>query len=203
MEQLTLSCLATDNVTACKYMERPEEQCVNNAILSFTYNSRTCDGFTSSKQSRYACTDKTNIVHSEEVRVTCVNEGVVFCNCSVKEDGRVMIASLNQILPDTLTCTVSDIDDGTAFQEFTFDPSGDTDMKLKDVFGSLTLESCEDDDGNKNTCLVDANYSYQVNNTGQNRVIITDFWRFCPPNNTLFFDERGSRRWHNNSQSRQ
>lgn len=63
------------------------------------------------------------------------------------------------------------MDDSTSCQEVTFDTSG---LELKDKFGSLTLESCQDED-----CLVPVEWEYTVVNTGNVDIAISTLERGC------------------------
>ena len=71
-------------------------------------------------------------------------------------------------LPTSITCIVISTDGITEYQEVTVETSGDTDWFLKDKFGSLQLESCDE-----NECLVTVNYFYTLENVGTTPMTIT------------------------------
>lgn len=65
-----------------------------------------------------------------------------------------------------MVCSVSNINSGEVCQEFNFDATGDSDIRLKDDFGSLTLNSCTGTDGVEQSCLVDIYFQYEIRNFG-------------------------------------
>jgi len=170
----------TDNNFQCEDFPRPEMSCseCDNNELTFTYNDRSCAQSENDQGQLFDCEDKPGCTREDEVRVTCVNNEEVFCNCTVNEGEIVKVFSQIQ-LPDMMTCTVTNVNDGESCQEFEFDPSGGTSIMLKDTFGSLTLEGCKDNSDNNNQCLVNADFKYLVENKGNKNVVISEWTRTC------------------------
>jgi len=179
---VTFDChVGTNDTLLCEDFPRPEMSCseCDNNELTFTYNDHSCDDSDNHQGDAFKCVDKPVCARGDEVRVSCVDdEDVVFCNCTVSEGEIVKLVSQTK-LPNKATCTVTNVDSGESCQEFDFDPSGETDIMLKDRFGSLTLEGCEDNSGNNNQCLVNAEFKYFVKNSGNKNVVIAEWTRTC------------------------
>jgi hypothetical protein len=67
-----------------------------------------------------------------------------------------------------LSCVMED-NSGSVLQTLTLNTGGDEDLYLKDKFGSLQVEACEDLD-----CAIDIVYEYKVNNTGPTDLTVTE-----------------------------
>ena len=67
----------------------------------------------------------------------------------------------------------------TILQTFTFDPSGETDLSLKNQFGALQLEACSDGELTNLICVQELTYTYVIQNIGSNNmeIIVVDITR--------------------------
>jgi hypothetical protein len=90
---------------------------------------------------------------------------------NVVEGGEITINNDGLNLPDQISCSLFGIN-GNILQTLAINTSGQEDLFLKDKYGSLTLEACDDQD-----CIVDITYSYLVENVGAVEMIVTEFFR--------------------------
>lgn len=70
-------------------------------------------------------------------------------------------------LPSVIQCIVFETQGSTILQTVTFFTNNDVDLYLKDRFGSLRLEACDNYD-----CTVDITYFYEITNIGDSQLSI-------------------------------
>jgi len=186
-----VSCVLEGNSgTSCKTFDSPSMSCYNEdmAELKFTYrHDQTCSSTlgNSNQGDQYTCTDNNSpscnsITAEDKVFVKCYNGNDVYCESRARDGGFVTISSKfvdnQEVLPNQITCAIStEADPKNPCQLFTFNPSGEgTSLNLKNQFGSLTLESCTNDQGQTNNCIESVIYKYNINNPGDTTVTITE-----------------------------
>jgi hypothetical protein len=118
------------------------------------------------------CVDEDTLPPSgETVRITCADgDDTLLFSSNVMEGDDVTITG-DGALPDAVTCSIFSTG-GDLLQSFTIDTSGDTDLFLKDKFGSFTLESCDAQD-----CIMEVTYTFEAENTGSVPIEVTSFDR--------------------------
>jgi len=137
------------------------------------YEEATCEDDASTSCTDYECN------RGSTTLVTCTANGELFCNCTAEEGGLIVITS-QVVLPDEMTCVVSNPDNGDICQEFSFDSSGDdVGLDLGDRFGSLTVSSCTGEGKPEQNCLADVAFYYRIANVGSNDLQIVNFTRTC------------------------
>jgi hypothetical protein len=118
-----------------------------------------CEDFTefaaSSETVVVGCTD-TATGTTMDVQPVVIGEGNVF-TVSNPEGGA---------LPSSVTCSLSD-ENGEMIQTNAFDVSGAVALNLKDRFGALVLDSCDD-----TSCLETISYTYDINNEGTTEMTV-------------------------------
>lgn len=87
------------------------------------------------------------------------------------EDGSDIILSDESGLPPLIACSVFSAT-GEILQSFDIDSSGSTNLFLKDKFGSMTLEACNEQD-----CISTVTYTYTVENDGSVDIEVVKFER--------------------------
>lgn len=109
----------------------------------------------------------------------------------IYENGNVRVGSEFTVegknggkLPDSFSCSIAN-EDGV-LQTVTINTSGDEDLYLKNQFGSLQVESCDNQD-----CTVDVTYKYTVTNTGNTDLTITELDRERDGQKLDLIDELG------------
>jgi len=175
--EIDLTCRSrADANILCEDMPRPSTtECTDNTGLEFIYNNCTCE-CSDNDQEAFTCVDDETCVTEEAMLVTCIGEGEVFCNCTVIEGERVIISAI--ILPDQLTCSITNPTTGQVCQELIFDPTGNTaKLELGDKFGSLTVAQCTGDE--ELNCVPEIEYLYTVTNNGPTDLEVTSLVRTC------------------------
>jgi len=180
--QIDIACALTDDSvdgTECSDIQVPIFECTNTTELRFTYEEGKCEESDHEQDDEFSCTDYECTIDGD-VTILCESEGTVFCNCTVAEGGLIVITS-QLVLPDNLACTISPKDSNEKCQDFVLNPSGGSgsNLNLKDKFGSLTVETCEEEGGNINNCLFDAEFTYRISNSGSSELDVTAINRTC------------------------
>jgi len=104
-----------------------------------------------------------------EVLITCFDNVVVLAQETVSPGGSISVSG-TPLLPTSLSCVVSTLDEATVYQELIFSPRAA--FTLKSTFGSLEVEQCGALD-----CIVDVTYSYTLSNIGEAAINITSVMR--------------------------
>lgn len=167
--QVDVTCTDDKNGDNCNAIGTPEPACGNGIdTLMFTYIGGSCDQSVNS-QSSFECHDSDGgPSEDDDAHIDC---------CADQDGGEVfkgVVAVGDQIsfgdkkdLPAEIFCTVKD-NEGSVLQEFNIRTTDYDDLFLKDVFGSLQLESC-----NSLECLIDITYVYTIQNDGSTSLEIT------------------------------
>ena len=167
--QLEIFCTTKeDDDIDCDDIPTPAYQCSNNPeSVSFTFIGGRCDMDT---QSSGTCDDSNGgpPTRGESV-IKCEddNGGRTLFEDTVSVGSEFSVEGRNGKLPETLSCTVTD-EDGKELQTVTMKTGGREDLYLKDKFGSLQVEACDDQD-----CTVDIVYDYVVTNSGPIDLTVT------------------------------
>jgi len=170
---LQLTC-TDDDGTDCDDIQTPKHQCSDGdglSILQFTYVGEGCDQ-SMNTQDGDTCKDENGGPPSNRaIQVRCDDtKGNVLYDDEVNVGDEFEVTGNNgRDLPQTLRCTMSNMDDDGVFQTVTINTGGDVDLFLKDKYGSLRLEACDDQD-----CTVPITYFYEITNTGETDLTVTD-----------------------------
>lgn len=189
-KQVNIDCVTVDGVP-CENIPANNGQCKPDlsplTVLELQYEYRICDDSLNSQEgdgNLFQCVDKADIdlcENVEEVIVTCVgSNGVKYFEGGVGPGDIIPIADPdNSILSAELTCSIDALtqDAVLSCQTVTFDTSGTEDLVLRDTFGSITLASCADNNGNGADCYVDIKYTYTLSNVGSIEMDITEALR--------------------------
>ena len=157
----------------CGAIESPEGSCaVGSSIDTLRFKLEFCTCEEGENAQGLSCTDEGALPGAgESARVTCTdtNDNLLFSQNI--QDGSDVIMSGEGGLPPMITCSVFSIT-GEILQSLTVDASGSTDLFLKDKFGSLTLEACDEQD-----CISEVTYIYTLQNNGAVDIEVTKFER--------------------------
>ena len=133
----------------------------------FTVIGGTCDQ-SINEQDEFNCQD-TNGGPSEDddMNLHCNDQdgNVVFDGVSVAIGTQITFGELSD-LPEEIKCSVMD-NQGHTLQTFNIRTTDEDELYLKDVFGSLQLESCDSQE-----CRVEALYVYSIVNDGNSQLEI-------------------------------
>jgi hypothetical protein len=168
--------------TDCSDIEPPPGQCavgIDINTLRFKYTDSSCEDDANSQepQDGFVCKDSNGgPPDNTAVLITCADEPSM--NATVLGFERVTmpgdeitvpsVAGVTGPLPESITCVVTSTDGVTEYQKVTINTSGDVDLYLKDKFGSLQLQSCDDND-----CTETVTYIYTFFNVGETPMTIT------------------------------
>ena len=155
-------------------------ECIERLTLSYIKCPCEDSDFSQPEES-VTCIDfpDNSISEGTPALVTCVNAERIFCNCTVREGETIVIQGPDGgCLPDEVTCTINDSMDGSTCQSVTFDTSGDVALNLKDKFGKLTVEGC-DNGAEELDCRVEVDYLYILSNTSPDPVTALTMVRDC------------------------
>ena len=172
-----VSCVGANGVE-CQSLEEPDGQCSDGdmlTILQMRYIGGGCGQSSNTQNSIFTCEDFSGgPAATGDCVISCTGPGGVnlfMGTVSVGNDIFLMTMAPPE-LPESATCEMTSTG-GDLLQRFTFDPSGGTELTLKDVFGSLELESCTDVVGETETCFMDVTYTYDLINVGTNNMDVT------------------------------
>jgi hypothetical protein len=177
-----IDCMAEDG-TECNELVAP--QCSQSGMTDviFQYVDSTCaESAASNTQPEATCTDVVGLP-AGEVSISCssVADGTdltVEPSTIGLGDEVVISSSDGSLIPAEVHCVISDPTSGgaTVYQEFSFFTQG-AELNLKDKFGSLELERCQDETGSYQACEVLLWYTYDLSNVGTNNMHITSLVR--------------------------
>ncbi|KAL7567985.1 hypothetical protein ACA910_004571 [Epithemia clementina (nom. ined.)] len=168
------------NEVPCDEIPPPEGQCFstgNNAIevLSFSYlPGNTCSMSRNQQYNTSTCVDLGPL---EDVPVTlaCVdNNGnaMVVNEQNITVDGDILYTVLppgsSGTFPPSITCTIRNANTGQELQRNTIDTSGNSELGLKEAFGAMQLESCDDQ-----VCIPELFFSNVIENLGGDFMEVT------------------------------
>ena len=122
-----------------------------------TQNGDTCEDFHDGPATSGDCRVRCDDGHDNVLYDTIVSVGDEF----------EVAGNNGGALPETLSCSVTDTDGGRVFQTVTLNTGGDADLYLKDKYGSLQLEACDDQD-----CTVPINYYHDITNNGETVITV-------------------------------
>jgi hypothetical protein len=154
---------------SCQDIHIPtEKQCSKGEpleALSFKYENAKCNPSGNSQGKEAYCTDKASFSPSDPVNVYCrkasTNHNLVLEPQSVLPGGKFTISNPGSYLPDKVDCIFRDRR-GLLVQNTVFDASGTVDLELMDMFGAMTLYSCEAYD-----CKETLTYFVNIENLGE------------------------------------
>jgi len=158
--RVEITCVDEDG-TNCKDFRTPEKQCTSTDEISFKYTGEDCDQSFNSQDDR--CEDIGSL--SESASIECVDSNSnPLSDRSVVVDERVTVPLGNTAATDLITCNIFN-SDNILVQKLTIDT---TKLSLTDKFGSLQLESCDEQ-----SCRVPITYTYEIRNAGDTPMDIT------------------------------
>lgn len=174
--QAEIECRGPDG-TPCVDIESPNGLCTIGDeidVIRFRVNPETCEDSQNSQDDVSVCTDGNPMPPvGQTVRVTCVDGSTV-----IYGPANVIVGDIFTVnnpnggpLPDSITCSITN-ESGFEFQEVSINTSGDVQLELKDTFGALEVEGCDDQ-----SCPTVIDYEYTITNTGQTNMDITLFQR--------------------------
>ena len=181
--QIGVSCRVDVEVTcvdmngvACADIGTPSSSCVDLddlTVLTFTYLGGTCAASSNGQGGASTCEDFNGGPTGSDARVVCADGALALFDQVVSVGSAVTVNGANGgKLPASMICSISS-PDGTSLQTVTINTSGDLPLSLKDVFGSLQLETCTDTTGSVIDCLLEVIYTYSFANVGTNVMNIT------------------------------
>ena len=166
--QVDVTCTGDKTGENCNAIKTPEPACGDGIdTLMFTYLGGNCDQSVNSQDS-FECNDTAGGPSgNDDAQIACADQddGKVFEGV-VAVGGQISFGDKKD-LPAEIFCTVKD-NEGSVLQEFNIRTTDYDYLFLKDVFGSLQLESC-----NSHECLIDITYVYTIQNDGTTSLEIT------------------------------
>ena len=167
--QVDITCSADDNGPECQQLTPPEPECDNNVdTLVFTYIGGDCDQ-SRNTQDDFFCEDSNGGPSNDDsATIECEDErgNEIFEENEVRVGSQVTLGD-RDAYPELVQCFVKD-NRGRTLQTFTVASARFEDLYLKDVFGSLQLESCD-----RLNCLVPVTYVYTIQNDGNTELDVT------------------------------
>jgi hypothetical protein len=168
--------------TPCVDIESPNGLCTigdSIDVIRFRVNPESCDDSQNSQDDISVCTDSNPVpAVGTNVRVTCVDGSNVIYGPNVVAVGDIITVQdpNGGPLPDSITCTITNGNGNTEYQEVSINTSGDVQLELKDTFGALEVEGC-DAEGVEQNCPTEVEYAYDLCNTGDVDMEVTLFER--------------------------
>ncbi|KAL7567993.1 hypothetical protein ACA910_004579 [Epithemia clementina (nom. ined.)] len=169
---VTVICEDQDEVP-CDEIPPPEAMCFstgNNVIevLSFTYlPGNTCEMSRNQQYNTSTCQDL-GPLDDVPVTLVCVdNNGnaMVVNEQNITVDGEILFTVLppggSGFFPPSITCTIRNANTGQALQRNTIDTSGNSELGLKEAYGAMQLESCDDQ-----VCIQEVFFRNVIENLG-------------------------------------
>lgn len=172
-----ITCAALDG-TDCQELQQADGECFKlGGVTSarFKYVNCACgDSLETQDDDHFTCTDENGGLNGDSIVVICLDEQnqLVGGTPVMVDVDETFTLSDPAGLPNQLTCTLSD-NDGNALQVVTLDASGESELRLKDKFGGLEVESCSNANGRSHDCLKEIVYTYELENVGTNNMDIT------------------------------
>lgn len=161
--------------TPCDQVQPPSATCGATGdpirVVSFTYEPDcTCDKSRNRQGDLSQCRDLGDLVDSNVI-LTCTdlfNSPLNVNPSNIRPGDEVVVTPVNGLaLPAIMNCTISNLNDET-LQWNQIDVSGEIELDLKNKFGALQLESCDDQN-----CLEEVCVEYTVRNLGEVPMSVT------------------------------
>ena len=162
----------------CKELEPVAGVCsagssVPMTTIRFRYVDCTCEEGSDKQGDLSTCEEQNGGLTGEEISISCSDgSGTQLLPPTVVEPDSSFAVTAESGLPSELTCTLADTG-GTTLQIITFDASGNTILELKDKFGGLTVEACEDTGSVNLDCMTEIKYTYELLNVGTSDMEVT------------------------------
>jgi len=154
-----------DNGTDCDEIPTPIKQCDTSDVITFTYTAETCDESFNSQDD--TCED-IGTGPSDSATIECRDSSFVVLSVNTVTVGDTFTVALGNA-PDTDSISCAILSDSILKQTLVVDT---TMLTLKDKFGSLQLESCDEQ-----SCLVPITYTYDIRNIGDTPMEVTSVTR--------------------------
>jgi hypothetical protein len=170
--RIEITCTSDNNGRDCTDLETPKPECDKSVdTLAFTFIGGDCDQNINT-QDEFFCQDSDGGPSDDDAaRIKCEDEdGRDIFNDVVAIGSQITLGDRDD-LPDEIMCSVMN-NQGAALQTFNIGTTSQDDLFLKDVFGSLQLESCD-----RLNCLIDVTYVYTIQNDGSTDLEITEVER--------------------------
>ena len=166
--QVDVTCTGDKSGKSCNAIGTPEAACGDGIdTLMFTYIGGNCEQSVNS-QDGFNCQDTYGgPSEGDDAQIDCTDEGGAEAYSGTVAVGDQISFGDKKDLPDVIYCAVKDRK-GSLLQEFNIRTTDYDDLYLKDIFGSLQLESCDDHE-----CLIDITYVYTIKNDGSTSLEIT------------------------------
>lgn len=194
LSQVDITCNADSNGPRCNDIDTPEPECASNVdTLEFTFIGGDC-GQSRNTQDDFFCQDSNGgPADDDSASIDCVDDdgNEIFQRDEVPIGSLVTLGGRGDDFPGLVQCFVRD-NRGDVLQTFTVGSARFEDLYLKDIFGSLQLESCgnlrrrrilqesdggEDDKPFIQNCLVPIEYIYNIQNDGNTPLRVTELNR--------------------------
>jgi hypothetical protein len=166
--QVDVTCTDDKSGKSCNAIDTPEAACGDGIdTLMFTYIGGNCEQSVNS-QDGFECQDTYGgPSEDDDARIECTDADGAEVFSGVVAVGDQISFGDKKDLPDVIYCAVKD-NEGSMLQEFSIRTTDYDDLYLKDIFGSLQLESCDNHE-----CLIDVTYVYYIKNDGSTSLEIT------------------------------
>ena len=166
----SVTCKTTDGVP-CDQLEYPDDSCSGPVdVLTFSYQNCSCAS-SENGQADATCQDFKPIVDTLSVVIVCVNEQGDMLSVDpmmVPPGGFFTVSTHDGLpLPDTMDCTLMN-GRGVPFQRNTISVSGLEPLRLRNKFGAMQIEGCDE-----LSCSAELCYEYTIANTGSDNMTVT------------------------------
>eukprot|EP00977_Amphora_coffeiformis_P030143 scaffold44974_cov176-Amphora_coffeaeformis.AAC.1 len=174
---IEVDCVLANDGTPCEDVPVVDGTCADGmesiSAVSFTYQPATCSESENTQGPEATCTDSTTSIPSGNVTIICSDEsGNIALGTSPPSVASGDEFSVSPVgggsnpLPDKIVCTIRD--GQTVVQTNVINTSGDVRLDLKDTFGALQLESCD-----QNDCVKQVLLTYTITNIGTVEMEVT------------------------------
>ena len=177
--EIEITCKAEDGQD-CEDIKPPTDtRCAKGNppfTLYFTYKAEGCGQHTNRQGKASTCKDLGVLSKSGSVGIVCVDAENVQVKMVVLPDvvapGDDFTVSLERIgtFPAKTACSIVSTSSTEVFQKVTMDTSGKFDLDIKDRFGALQLEGCDDI-----RCVREWTYGTELVNTRENDFTIDKY----------------------------
>ena len=151
--ELDLTCETNDGRDCLSVGPPAESKCATgqpifNLVMS--YQASTCARDANQQESKSVCEDSAPINPSASVKIVCVDADAPTIAMDVEPSvvppgGIVVITNANVgPLPTTVSCVIANSNTNVVLQAVKFDTSGKVELDLKDRYGALEVEGCDD-----------------------------------------------------------
>eukprot|EP00977_Amphora_coffeiformis_P022105 scaffold10470_cov190-Amphora_coffeaeformis.AAC.4 len=174
--EVEITCETQDGVE-CTDLVPPQALCGLDSrvkTMTFTYDSSsTCDDSRNQQgMGQVICEDSGDL--EEVVIITCINMAndlTVFGPQPVGTGEAFTVDGPTRNLPPVIYCTLSD-QNGNILQSNTIDTSVNQPVYLKEQYGALQVEGCDDQQ-----CLQELGFTYTISNGGSHSLNVVDVTR--------------------------